>query len=77
MLSQLEQLGRNVGLYNDNKLTICNKTLRQTENIKKEMCKHFQRKQAQNHVRSQPKNCRLPRHYNGLKDWRTLENTLQ
>ena len=31
---------------------------------------NFQRKQAQNHSRSQPKNCILPLHNNGVKNWR-------
>ena len=41
MLSQLEQLGINIGLYKDDGLALCDKTPRQAENIKKEICKIF------------------------------------
>ena len=41
MLSQLEKLGINIGLYRDDGLATCNKTARETENIKKEICKIF------------------------------------
>ena len=41
MLSQLEQLGINIGLYRDDGLAICDKTPFETENIKKEICKIF------------------------------------
>ena len=41
MLSQLEQLGINIGLYRDDGLAICDKTPFITENIKKEICKTF------------------------------------
>ena len=39
MLSQPQQLGINIGLYRDDELAICSKTPRQTEIIKKEICK--------------------------------------
>ena len=42
MLSQLEKLGINIGLYRDDGLATCNKTARETENIKKEICKIFE-----------------------------------
>ena len=41
MLSQLEQLGINIGLYRDDGLAICDKTPFITENTKKEICKTF------------------------------------
>ena len=41
MLSQLEQLGINIGLYRDDRPAICDKTPYETENIKKEFCKIF------------------------------------
>ena len=43
MLSQLEHLDINVGLYRDDGLTKCNKTPRQIELIKKEICSIFTR----------------------------------
>ena len=39
MLSQLEKLGINIGLYRDDGLATCNKTPRPTENIKKKYAK--------------------------------------
>ena len=44
MLSQLEKFGINIGLYRDDGLATCNKTARETENIKKEICKIFKDK---------------------------------
>ena len=41
ILSQLVPLGINVGLYRDDGLAVSNKTPRQTEIIKKEICKIF------------------------------------
>ena len=41
MLSQLEKLGINIGLYRGNGLATCNKTAREKENIKKEIFKIF------------------------------------
>ena len=41
ILSKLKKLDINIGLYRDNRLAICRKTPRQTERIKKEMCKVF------------------------------------
>ncbi len=41
ILSQLEPLGINIGLYRDDGLAVCNKTPRQIETIKKEICKIF------------------------------------
>ena len=41
ILSQLQNLDINVGLYRDDGLAICSKTPQQVENIKKEMCKIF------------------------------------
>ena len=71
MLSQLEQLGINIGLYRDDRLAICYKTPFETEKNQERNLQNLQRKQPQYHNRSQPKNCRLPRHHNELKDWRT------
>lgn len=41
ILSQLQHLGINIGLYCDDGLAVMNKTSRQTELIKKEICKIF------------------------------------
>ena len=41
MLSQLQELGINVGLYRDDGLAICNKSPREIEQIKKKMCSIF------------------------------------
>jgi hypothetical protein len=41
MLSQLQDLGINVGLYRDDGLAVCDKTPRQIEQIKKKMCHIF------------------------------------
>ena len=41
ILSQLQHLEINIGLYRDDGLAVCNKTPRQTEIIKKEICKVF------------------------------------
>ena len=41
LLSQLNELDINVGLYRDDGLAVCNKSARQTEMIKKEICKIF------------------------------------
>ena len=41
LLSQLQHLDINVGLYRDDGLAICKKTPRQTENIKKQICQIF------------------------------------
>lgn len=41
ILSQLQNLGINVGLYRDDGLAICDKTPRQIESIKKEICNIF------------------------------------
>ena len=43
LLSQLQHLNINVGIYRDDGLAICNRTPRQTEIIKKEICKVFSR----------------------------------
>ena len=55
MLSQLEKLGIDIGLYRDDGLATYNKTPRQTENIKKENMQNRQRKQAENHNQHQQK----------------------
>ena len=41
LLSQLQDLNANVGLYRDDRLAITNTTPRDTENIKKEICRIF------------------------------------
>ena len=41
MLSQLQNLGINVGLYRDDGLAVCKKSPRQTEQLKKEICRIF------------------------------------
>ena len=41
LLSQLQDLNTNVGLYRDDGLAITNATPRETESIKKEMCHIF------------------------------------
>ena len=41
LLSQLQDLNLNVGLYRDDGLAITNATPRDTENIKKEICHIF------------------------------------
>ena len=41
LLSQLQHLAMNVGLYRDDGLAITNKRLRAVENMKKEMCQIF------------------------------------
>ncbi len=41
ILSQLQRLNINVGLYRDDGLAVCNKTPREIEKIKKEICKVF------------------------------------
>ena len=41
LLSQLQDLNGNVGLYQDDGLTITNATPRETESIKKEICGIF------------------------------------
>ena len=41
LLSQLQHLDINIGLYRDDGLAICNATPRDTENIKKEICRVF------------------------------------
>ncbi|KAJ8037403.1 hypothetical protein HOLleu_18211 [Holothuria leucospilota] len=41
LLSQLQHINMNVGLYRDDGLAVCKATPRQTENIKKEICKIF------------------------------------
>ena len=43
LLSQLQHLDINMGLYRDDGLAITNATPRQTENIKKEICQIFNR----------------------------------
>ena len=43
LLSQLQDLNINVGLYRDDGLATTNTTLRDTENIKKEICRIFNR----------------------------------
>jgi len=45
LLSQLNELDINLGLYRDDGLAVCNKSARRTEIIKKEICKIFQEKQ--------------------------------
>ena len=42
ILSQLQKLGINLGLYRDDGLAVSDKTPRQTENLKKEICKVFE-----------------------------------
>ena len=41
LLSQLQDLNANVGIYRDDRLAIINATPRETENIKKEICRIF------------------------------------
>ena len=41
ILSQMQHLDINVGLYRDDGLAVCNKTPRQVEQIKKQICKIF------------------------------------
>ena len=41
ILSQIQHLGINVGLYRDDGLAVCNKSPRQIELLKKELCKIF------------------------------------
>ena len=41
LLSQLQELNINIGLYRDDGLVISNTTPRDTENIKKEICRIF------------------------------------
>ena len=41
LLSQLQHLDVNIGLYRDDGLAVCNATPRDTENIKKEICRVF------------------------------------
>ena len=41
LLSQLQDLNINVGIYRDDGLAITNATPRDTENIKKEICRIF------------------------------------
>ena len=41
LLSQLQHLNVNIGLYRDDGLLVCNATPRETENIKKEICRVF------------------------------------
>jgi len=41
LLYQLQDLSVNIELYRDNGLAICNATPRETENIKKEICRVF------------------------------------
>ena len=43
ILSQLQHIDINVGLYRDDGLAICNKTPREIENIKKEICRIFRK----------------------------------
>ena len=43
LLSQLQNLDINIGLYRDDGLAISNSTPRETENIKKEICRVFNR----------------------------------
>ena len=69
MLSQLEKLGINIGLYRDDGLATCNKTARETENIKKEICKIFAENKLNITIEANKKDYRLPGHYNRLKDW--------
>ena len=47
-------------------LATCNKTARETENIKKEICKIFEENKLNITIEAN-KNYRLPGHYNGLK----------
>ena len=41
LLSQLQDLNANIGLYRDDGLAITNATTRETENIRKEICRIF------------------------------------
>ena len=41
LLSQLQHLDVNIGLYRDDGLAVCNASPRDTENIKKEICRVF------------------------------------
>ena len=41
LFSQLQDLNRNAGIYRDDGLAITNATPRDTENIKKEVCRIF------------------------------------
>ena len=41
LLSQLQDLNANIGLYRDDGLAITNATPRETENIRKEICRIF------------------------------------
>ena len=41
LLSQLQGLNANIGLYRDDGLAITNATPRETENIRKEICRIF------------------------------------
>ena len=41
LLSQLQHLDVKIGLYRDDGLAVCNATPRETENIKKEVCRVF------------------------------------
>ena len=41
LLSEMQNLEINVGLYRDDGLAVCNKTPREVEQIKKEICKIF------------------------------------
>ena len=70
VLSQLEQLGINIGLCRDDGLEICDKTPYGTENIKKEICKIFKENKLKITIEANLK-LRLPRHHNELKNWRT------
>ena len=62
LLSQLQDLNINLGLYRDDGLAITNATPRVTENIKKEICRIFNNNGLRITIESN-KNNQLPRRH--------------
>ena len=63
LLSQLQELNINIGLYRDDGLVISDTTPRDTESIKKEICRIFNQQTTYHHQSQQTDHKFLRRHF--------------
>ena len=67
----------NIGIYRDDGIAAFNKTPKQIENIKKDICKTSARQQTEHYNKCKPENSQLPRHHTQTQQWnnQTIQQT--
>ena len=69
LLSQLQHLDMNVGLYRDDGLAVMKLSPQNTERMKKEICKIFKQNDLNITIEANKKNRRLPGHHPRSTNW--------